>query len=172
MEDVRTNIETIKKQIESETFIEEMRIVDGISIECKIPDKKTYKQCQNELNKKCKSWNLLPVSYEQNEGDKKYFLIQFPELVPYYTEEQKYNMFYSSADYFITTNIELSKRSGVIVTKKMLLDSVEKYVYEIVKLYYNSNVNKYKVTLNDLENDLNLRNCIKPIINEVIISKF
>lgn len=172
MEEIKTNIENIKKLIENETFIKETRIIDGISLECKIPDKKTFKQCQTELNKKCKSWNLLPVSFEQNEGDKEYFLTQFPELTPYYTEEQKYNMFYNSADYFITTSIDLSKRAGVIVTKKMLLDSLEKYVYEIIKLYYNSNTNKYKVTLNDLENDLNLRNFIKPIVSEVIASKF
>ena len=95
--------------------------------------------------------------------------MQFPELEPYYTEEQKYNMFYSSSDYFVKTSIDLSKRIGTTVTRKMLMDSIEKYIYEIIKLYYNSNVNKYKVTLESLENDIKLRNFIRPITEEVIV---
>lgn len=169
MEELRTNIEVIKKQIESESFIKSTKIIDGISLECRIPEKKTYKQCQTELNKKCKTWGLLPVAYEQNEEEKDYFLVQFPELEPYYTEEQKYNMFYSSSDYFVKTSIDLSKRIGTTVTRKMLMDSIEKYIYEIIKLYYNSNVNKYKVTLESLENDIKLRNFIRPITEEVIV---
>lgn len=168
MGDIKTNIEKIKKQIETESFIKETTIIDGISLECKIPEKKTYKQCQTELNKKCKAWSLLPVSYEQNENEKEYFLVQFPELDPYYTEEQQYNMFYNASDYFVKTSIELSKKAGTTLTRKILLDTIEKYIYEIIKIYYNSNCNKYKVTLESLENDIKLRNLIRPITEEVI----
>ena len=167
-DEIKTNIETIKKQLENDTFIKEYIIVDGISLECKIPEKKTFKQCQTELNKKCKALGLLPISTELNQDDKKLFLLQFPELTPYYTEEHQYNIFYKSAEYFIKTSIELSKRAGTIVTRKMLLDTIEKIVYEITKLCYNSNVNKYKVTLEDLKNDAQLNNQIKLIVEEVI----
>ena len=167
--EVKTNIENIKKGIEESTIIKESTIYDGISIEVAIPPKKTFKQCKASIDRFCKNNNLIPVAYEERDDHKECFLVQFPELIPYYTEEQLYNMFYKSLDYLVSTNIELSKRNGVIVTRKMLLESIEKYVYEVIKMYYNWNVNKYRVTLDQLENNVNLRSRIKEVFQEVIL---
>ena len=170
MEDeLKTNIDYISKGIKENTIIEETNTYDGISLECKIPDKKTFKQCKTSIEKYCKQNKLLPVAFEQRDDREKYFLVQFPELIPYYTEEQLHNMFFSSLEYLISTNIELSKRSGVIVTRKMLIDTIEKYVTEVIKMYYNWNVNKYRETLDGLLNNINLRNSIKRVFNEVIV---
>lgn len=168
-DELKTNIDYINKGIIENTIVKETNTYDGISIECKIPEKKTFKQCKNSIEKYCKQIKLLPVAFEERPDKDDLFLVQFPELVPYYTEEQLHNMFFSSLDYLVSTNIELSKRSGVIVTRKMLLDTVEKYVTEVIKMYYNWNVNKYRETLDSLLNNVNLRNTIKRIFNEVII---
>ena len=168
MDSQKTNIEKIQKQIQEETFIKETTLYDGISFECTIPEGKTFKQCKTELNKKCKELKLLPISTEQNKDNEKLFILQFPELVPYYTEEQIYLMRYRNLDYQIDTSIKSSAQIGVKVTKQMLIDSIGIFVNECIRTFYNWNMNKYKVTLEELLKDLQLRQDTEKVFYEVL----
>lgn len=167
-EEVKTNIEEIIVKFQQSSELE-MRKFNGITIEFVIPEDSTFKKCKTAVNRLCKQNKLLPVSIEESKVSTTRFTAEFIELEPYYTDEQNTSMYNDSIHWLIDNFIKSTQfQPGVKVTKQMLLDSADSFVMEAMKIYYKSNMNPYKVTIEHFLQDVKYRSTIDKLFRAIV----
>lgn len=125
------------------------RKIDGITLECELKSKRTkFETAKTEIETLCEEYQLLPIEVEQNTENTQLFILQFPDLNPVYTEEEKEMMYNSTFKWLLDNAIDKTKMniSGLPtkITKQLLKDSSGSYIKLSINIFYNSGVNKYK----------------------------
>ena len=109
----------------------------------------------------CKELKNTPVAIELNEDRENVFIVQFPEMIPEYTDEQIEKMFTDTFKWLIDNFLTNSK--NINFTKEQFALEKNMFVKHAIIIYYRSNVNQYKQKPEDYLNNLDFRNKIDNI---------
>lgn len=161
------NIENIIAQFKEDVNYDMVKF-DGISLEVTIPLGGEYDKISKEYNKLCKKYKLLPVSIHPNKVTDTLMLVEFPELEPYYTEEQNTKMYTDSINWLIQDYIKASSYQKIKVTKQMVLDSMDIFVSESMKMYFKSNMNQYKAEIEKFLINPVYRTPVEKLFREIV----
>ena len=167
------NIETIIKILLKTTIIRKMTKYDGITIECIIPRGKTFEECKQSVTSACKE---LPIPNNQKQisielsDDRKRFALQFPDLVPLYSQEQIDEMNKTYLSLLINEALKRAEYGPVEVkvTKQAIINGVDVYTTEAIRMHYKSNCNQYKNTLESVIEDVKYRNNVRDVFFKVV----
>lgn len=146
-EEIRlNNIDFIIKAISPE--LKKVKAVvkyDGITIEFTTSDGIDFTDAMEEVKLICKKFELKNYALEHNEEEVEKFILQFPDLVPYYTDEEITKLYIDAFKWLLddTFNNEPS------ITKKDVLDNKSNYIRQAITMFYRFNVNKYRETLEE-----------------------
>ena len=139
------NVDVIIKAISPELkLVKAIVKYDGITIEFTSKDE-NYLDAMEEVKVVCKKFGLKCDDMEHNEEQIEKFILQFPNLVPHYTDEEIDKMYIDAYKWLLddTFNNEPS------VTKQDVLNNKDNYVRQAITIYYRFNVNKYRETIDD-----------------------
>ena len=165
-----TTIESIIEFITSSTSIKKISKIDGITMECDIPSRKTYDKCVEEIKALRDTINLpdnqKQMSFELSD-DKKQFALQFPELQPFYTQDQVRLMYTNIFRLLIEEALKRAEIQHITITREILESGKEVYTTRGINFYYRSNCNRYKTTLESLSQDVLYRHKVSDIFYEV-----
>lgn len=168
MEDL-LNIDLIIKALDKKVEkIVRMRKLDGITIECSVKANTKVDTGIKEANKLCKELKLLPIATEPNQAVSNIFALQFPELVPQYTEEDIERMYKDNFKWLLD-NIH---SNDTTITKQLIEDNKELLLKHAITIYYRSNVNQYKESIDDYLNKYEYRNKIGKLFDRYIDEYF
>ena len=159
-----TNLINIESIIEAvlpmSKQVKDVRKFDGISMECTKLSTASLENAINEIKAICNKLKLLPVATEKRKDDAELFLVQFPELLPKYSDEEVAKM-YTDTFIFLFNNIKMKDPSAA--TKSKLIEGMESLVKHAIKTYCRSNINQYKESFEDYYNDKKYRTKINVI---------
>lgn len=164
------NVESIIKGIKDKlSYVETANKYDGITIEFKLYDETKSVEAKNQVEMVCKEYKLIPYSIEQHKLDNKKFIVQFPEMVPEYTNDEIEKMYIDSFKWLLADVV--GNKSDV--TKEYIIKNIDKFINMAIKIYIRSNANQYKedtkTKLNDIEYRKNLKalflNCLEDYWN-------
>lgn len=150
------NIDSIKKELEEQlTTVSSVYKLDGITLECKLKSRQKLSDAEKEINDTCDKLSLLPVSIEQNEEDKTIFAIQFPELYPLYTEEEKRKIYIDSFKWLFDNAIRRNNvsQNKVVIDKATLLNAKDVYIKQAIGIFCRSHINPYKTSVKTFVED-------------------
>ena len=158
MEESRSNVEEIIKYLTKNSIVKTMEKIDGITIECTIPSRKTFKKCEESIREAIKDLDLDPLekqlSFEQSTEDTTKFALQFPELMPYYTIKEIEKMYEENFKMLLNQAIlRASFQNVTTLTREVLLKGVELYTREAIKIFFKSNCNQYKRRIEEFLQD-------------------
>ena len=140
------NMENIIADIKSKSkYFENILKYDGITIEFTCKDTIKRDNVENDIKTYCKLNKLNIYTIENNKDDRRKFILQFPDMVPSYTEEEIQKMYIANFKWLLDDTM----RNKPDITKTFILDNTVKYVKLAVTTYYRSNVNQYKEKLDD-----------------------
>lgn len=142
-------------------YIANIEKVDGITMECSLAESKKAEDRLDEVKELCKELKNTPVAIELNEAKENVFLVQFPEMIPEYTDEQIEKMFIDTFKWLIDNFLTNSK--NINFTKEQFALEKNMFVKHAIIIYYRSNVNQYKQKPEDYLNNLDFRNKIDNI---------
>lgn len=143
------NMENIIEDIKRKSkYFDDILKYDGITIEftCKSNVKREIVESDIKTYCKLNKLNKLNVyTIEDNKEDTRKFILQFPDMVPTYTEDEVQKMYIANFKWLLDDTM----RNKPDITKTFILDNTVKYVKLAVTTYYRSNVNQYKEKLDD-----------------------
>lgn len=146
--------EVIKLLKEQKTEVQEFRPIDGITIECKLPENsefnlETFKQYIKEVLYKL---NLPSALVEQHKEMKNIFIIQFPDMIPEYAEEEVNEVIENN----LTVLLDLIKGNskGRTPDKDTLRNHKGLLVRQAISMYYKGYANQYKQKEQDYIGDI------------------
>lgn len=142
MEQELKNMENVIDAINPQLHkTKELRKFDGITIECMALDMVDRGVSAEEVKAVCDSLKLQPNTVEYRKDDDKLFIIQFPDFMPYYTDEQQEKM-YKDTFMFLFENIKMKDPASA--TKSALIENIDSIVKHAITIYCRSNINQYK----------------------------
>lgn len=160
-----SNVDMIIKELNKKVEkIVRMRKLDGLTIECSVQASSKSDIGIKEINKLCKELKLMPISTEKNKDKDNVFALQFPELVPQYSEEEVESMYKDNFKWLLD-NIN---SNDTTITKQLIEDNKELFLKQAITMYYRSNVNQYKEKLDDYLNNYDYRNKIGRLFDRYI----
>lgn len=143
--------EVIKLLKQEKTDILVYKAIDGITIECYLPETEKFdlKQQTKAIKAILEKLNLPSALVEAHKEKQNVFIIQFPEMKPEYTQEE--------IDEVITNNINAlieNLKDNMAITKsainKQLIEkSKGLLVREAINMYYKGYTNQYKESIDD-----------------------
>lgn len=152
------NIESMLEDFKTKTkLIKEVRKYSGISIGC-IYDKRASKDnVIKEIKQICNYFKLPSSSISTSILDANEMIVEFPDFIPEYTDEQIYKMYESNVIWLLDNAFKNDVQH--LLTKSVLIEGAKIYAQHMGKMYYRSNINKYKLSFEDfytkdLEKDL------------------
>lgn len=134
---------------EQKTDIQEYKALDGITIECKLPeqhkfDLNSFKQYIKEVLYKL---NLPSALVEQNKEMQNVFIIQFPDMIPEYTDEEVEQVIKDNLSMLV--QLITSNSMGHVPDKDTLRNHKGMLVRDAVTMYFKGYANQYKQTEED-----------------------
>lgn len=148
------NIESIIKDLEGKSkYVKAMRKFDGITIEC-TTDANVRENAMNEMQALSVKFGIVPVSVEPRKDSEDLFGVQYPELVPKYTEDEIKKMYYDNFE-FLFNNIKMKDPKSI--TREILISNMDKLTVHSIKTYCRSNINQYKESVADYINNTKYR---------------
>lgn len=155
---------TLKKKAKYISLIEK---VDGITLECSLSSTKKAQDKIDEIKDLCREIKNTQVALEVNDDNPNTFLVQFPEMIPEYTDEQIEKMFNDTFQWlvgnFLSNNTTKFTKDQFALEKNM-------FVKHAIIIYYRSNVNQYKEKPEDYLNNKEFRDKIDNIYLNYISS--
>lgn len=149
------NIENIIKNIESNfNCFSSITKYDGITIEFTLKDNMDKEMAKKQVETICSNNKIVSYSIENNKQNSQKFSVQFPELVPEYTEDQIKNMYINNFKWLLDDAVRNKKD----ITKNFILYNKDKFTRMAIKTFVRSNVNRYKEKENDYLNNYEYRN--------------
>lgn len=145
-------IEKIKKDAKLTILFKKY---DGITFECRTPIDGNRDMAINEMEQILNSLNLIPYQIETHKEVSNAFIVQFPELDVIYSNEEKIKM-YKMIFKFLLDNINQNRKEPV--SKGFILEFKEIYIKQTIQAFFRSNLNRYKIKVEDLLNDIEYRN--------------
>lgn len=160
-----SNIDLIIKELNKKVEkVIRIRKIDGITVECSVKSGSKSDTGIKEINKICKELKLLPISTEKNKDKENIFALQFPELVPEYSETEIEDMYKLNFKWLLD-NIN---SNDTTITKHLIEENREIFLKQSITMYYRSNVNQYKERLDDYLNNYDYRNKIEKLFNRYL----
>lgn len=160
-----SNIDLIIKELNKKVEkVIRIRKIDGITVECSVKSGSKSDTGIKEINKICKELKLLPISTEKNKDKENIFALQFPELVPEYSETEIEDMYKLNFKWLLD-NIN---SNDATITKHLIEENKEIFLKQSITMYYRSNVNQYKERLDDYLNNYDYRNKIEKLFNRYL----
>lgn len=135
IESIIDAIRPLSKQVKS------FRKFDGITMECAKNETVTIDNAINEITALCTKLKVIPVATEKRKDDPNLFAVQFPELMPKYTDEQVEAM-YKDTFMFLFNNVKMKDPESA--TKSKLIENIDSFVKHAIMTYCRSNINQYK----------------------------
>ena len=161
------NIDKIIKELSNKDgHIKEIKKLDGITFEVIIKEKANRDNVIKTVEDLCKDLKLPSTTIEKQAEDETRFAVQFPDLDPKYTKDEMAKLINHNIKWCID-NINTNNIHGEL-TKEDLKYNSNIIVKQVIVTYYNSNVNRYKVTLKDTLNSLELRDLVQTLLNEFL----
>lgn len=149
------NIEGIIKNVKNESKLTiSFRKFDGISFECRTPIDGNREEAISEMKSILDKFELIPYQIERHKETSNAYIVQFPELDIIYSNEEKIKM-YKMIFKFLLDNINQNKKEPV--SKSFILESKEIYIKQTIQAFTRSNLNRYKIKVEDLLNDIEYR---------------
>lgn len=149
------NIEGIIKNVKNESKLTiSFRKFDGISFECRTPIDGNREEAISEMKSILDKFELTPYQIERHKETSNAYIVQFPELDIIYSNEEKIKM-YKMIFKFLLDNINQNKKEPV--SKSFILESKEIYIKQTIQAFTRSNLNRYKIKVEDLLNDIEYR---------------
>lgn len=149
------NVENIIKNIENNfKCFSSIVKYDGITIEFTLNDNVDKEIAKKQVDEVCKKIKIVSYSIENNKQNDQKFSLQFPELVPEYTEEQIKNMYIANFKWLLDD----ATRNKKDITKEFILINKDKFTRMAIKTYVRSNVNRYKEKEENYLNNIEYRN--------------
>ncbi len=145
-------IENIKKESKLTILFKKF---DGITFECRTPIDGDINAAIHEMEEILNKNDLVPFQIETNKEVSNAYIVQFPELDVIYSNEEKINM-YKMIFKFLLDNINQNRKEPV--SKGFILDSKDIYIKQTIQAFARSNLNRYKMNVTDLLNDIEYRN--------------
>lgn len=142
LDKVENIIKELKKKV---TLCSEITKFDGITMLFKTKVNKTRDDAKLEVQEICKTLKLFPISIDDIEQDDLRFLVQLPDLVPNYSEEEIDKMFIYNFKWLLDD----STRNKPDITRNFIFNNRETYVRLATTTYYRSNVNRYREKVED-----------------------
>lgn len=148
------NMELIIKAIKSKSkSFKEIIKYDGITIEFACKAELDRAECECEIKNICGELNLKNYVIEDSKEFINKFILQFPDMVPVYTDDEIDNMYIANFKWLLDDSL----RNKPDLTKQYIIDHTPNFVKLAVTTYYRSNVNQYKEKLEDYLNNTKYR---------------
>lgn len=161
-ENVEMIIDTL--QIKS-TQVNKFRKFDGITIECEIMEPVNIQNAINEVKAICTEIKAIPFSVEIRKDTVNMFAVQFPELMPHYSNEIITSM-YKDDFTFLLNNIKMKDPS--LINKPYLIEQMDSIVKHAMKIVCRSTINQYKDSFDNYYNNVKYRARINGIYLEFL----
>lgn len=153
------NVEEIAQALKKKAkYISSIEKLDGITLECALAKGKSAEAKIEEVKEICRGLKNTQVATEVNEDQDNIFLIQFPEMIPEYTDEQIEKMFKDNFSWLVENFLRNSK--NLSFTKDSFISNRNIFVKQAIITYYRSNVNQYKQKPEDYLDNKEFRNKI------------
>lgn len=151
MSEKLNNIEAIIKAFKKEkTSVMKYRKIDGITMECATQVSESADTGIKDITDLCKKYKLHPISAEKNKEKSNVFALQFPEMLPEYTDKELEKMYNNSFKWLLDG--VMSSDTKHKVTTEVIMQYKAIFVKQAVTIHFNSNTNLYK---EKIENYLN-----------------
>ena len=161
-----TNVEAIIKKLNKVKGVESFRKIDGITIECICKNTKDMNSIIDEVKSICKDLKLPQLLIEKNKIANDKLAIQFPELDVKYSDEE-FNKLITDAFAWLVDNMKQNDTNNSI-NRQVMIDNIGMITKLTTDIYYKSNVNKYKVKIEDLLNDKDFRETLNKMFMNYI----
>ena len=159
------NVENIIKNIENNfNCFSSIVNYDGITIEFTLNDNVDKEIAKKQVDEVCKKIKIVSYSIENNKQNDQKFSLQFPELVPEYTEEQIKNMYIANFKWLLDD----ATRNKKDITKEFILINKDKFTRMAIKTYVRSNVNRYKEKEENYLNNIEYRNKLNLLFTDYL----
>ena len=160
-----TNVENIIKNIEgSFKCFSSIAKYDGITIEFTLNGSVDIETSKKQVKDVCKKIKMVAYSIENNKQNDQKFSLQFPELVPEYTDEQIKNMYIANFKWLLDD----ATRNKKDITKEFILINKDKFTRMAIKTYVRSNTNRYKEKEEDYINNYEYRTKLNYIFTDYL----
>lgn len=107
-----------------------------------------------EVKSVCKKLKITGFSIEKNMWDEESFLLQFPDFVPEYNDEEIYNMYVFNFKWLLDN---LKQNQDGVIDKSSVLNGKEQFIRNAIQTYCRSNINPYKENADTYLNDIDYR---------------
>lgn len=162
-----TNVDGIIKELKKKAkYLTSIEKLDGITIECSVAKTKKAEDKIEDVKAICKTLVPYQAAIELNEKFDNVFIIQFPELVPEYTDEE-INKMYMDSFKWLVDNFKTNDAASNY-TPELFMRQKDKFVKHAILIYYRSNTNQYRCKPEDLLNDKEYRTRIDSIFIDYI----
>lgn len=159
------NVENIIKNIENNfKCFSSIVKYDGITIEFTLNDNVDKEIAKKQVEEVCKKIKIVSYSIENNKQNDQKFSLQFPELVPEYTDEQIKNMYIANFKWLLDD----ATRNKKDITKEFILINKDKFTRMAIKTYVRSNVNRYKEKEENYLNNIEYRNKLNLLFTDYL----
>lgn len=166
MKDLRI-IELIIKELKNNCkYILKFQKYDGISIECYVAEQDNIDLGIKEVKNICKKLKLNPIDIECNKEKTNLFLLQFPELLPKYTDKELQLLYEDNYKRLIS-----DLKSNDINNKvdlNLIIKNKNIFIKQAMISFYNINTNRYKGTLQGFLNNKELWDKAEVYFNDYI----
>lgn len=143
----------------------QVRKYDGISLEFSI--KGDMESRIAEVKSVCKKLKINGYSIEKCLWGEDSFLLQFPDFVPEYTEEEIKDMYMFNFKWLLDN---LAKNQETPIDKKSVLQGKERFIHNAINTYCRSNINPYKDNVDNYLNDIEYRKKLSLWFEQVLLS--
>lgn len=150
------NIEGIMENIKKEAKLTILfKKYDGITFECRTPIDGNRDTAITEMKSILNKLELVPFQIEKHKEISNAYIVQFPELDVIYSNKEKIKM-YKMIFKFLLDNINQNRSEPV--SKSFIMEFKEIYIKQTIQAFARSNLNRYKIKVEDLLNDAEYRN--------------
>lgn len=142
------NVDEMLKDFTDKTkLIKSVRKYSGISIGCSYDKRANKDNVIKEIKKICKSMKLPSNSVSTSVLDEYELILEFPDFIPEYIEEQQVAMYESNVIWLLDNAFKNDLQHKL--TKDILVNGAKVYAKHIGTMYYRSNINKYKISFEE-----------------------
>ena len=143
--------EVIKLLKQEKTNILVYKAIDGITIECYLPETEKFdlKKQTKAIKTTLEKLNLPSALVEAHKEKQNVFIIQFPEMKPEYTQEETDTVILNNLTALLDNlkdNITITKS---VINKQLIEKSKGLFVREAINMYYKGYTNQYKENIDD-----------------------
>lgn len=149
-----------------ETNIKSFTKRDAITITCEVKDGYNVNDEITNIKNHCKTLKFPSTLTEVNKDDEKEFILQFPDLEPYYSDELIRDIYIYNTNKVL--DVSFHNDYKVKLNNEVVRQNKQAFISQIMFTYYRNYVNRYKCRLEDYRNNEQNRALASDIFDEVM----